>query len=60
MAEIESAPTLNAVSHDKKSASVRQDDVPTNFNTNDSDKKSAVLRQKNRQVRGRLCSVVPE
>jgi len=28
----DSAPSLNAVSHDKKSASVRQADGPTNFN----------------------------
>ena len=33
MAEIDSAPWLNAVSRDKKSASVRQADVPTNFNS---------------------------
>ena len=32
MAEIDSAPSLNAVSRDKKSASVRQTDDPTNFN----------------------------
>ena len=32
MAEIDSAPSLKAVSRDKKSASVRQTDVPTNFN----------------------------
>ena len=32
MAEIVSAPSLNAVSRDKKSASVRQANVPTNFN----------------------------
>ena len=32
MAEIDSAPRLNAVSRDKKSASVRQANVPTNFN----------------------------
>ena len=32
MAEIDSAPSLNAVSRDKKSASVRQANVPTNFN----------------------------
>ena len=31
MAEIDSAPRLNAVSRDKKSASVGQADVPTNF-----------------------------
>ena len=28
-----STPNLNTVSRDKKSASVRQADVPTNFNT---------------------------
>ena len=32
MAEIDSAPRLNAVSRDKKTAGVRQADVPTNFN----------------------------
>ena len=32
MAEIDSAPRLKAVNRDKKSASVRQADVPTNFN----------------------------
>ena len=32
MAEIDSAPRLNAVCRDKNSASVRQADVPTNFN----------------------------
>ena len=32
MAEIDSVPSLNAVSRDKKSASVRQAVVPTNFN----------------------------
>ena len=32
MAEIYSAPSLNTVSRDKKSVSVRQTDVPTNFN----------------------------
>ena len=32
MAEIDSAPRLNAVSRDKKSVSVRQADVLTNFN----------------------------
>ena len=32
MAEIYSAPSLNAVSRDKKSASVRQVNTPTNFN----------------------------
>ena len=31
MAEIDSAPSLNVVSRDKKSARVRQADVPTNF-----------------------------
>ena len=46
MAEIDSAPSLSAVSRDKKSASVRQADVSTNFSPIDSDKKSAVLRQK--------------
>ena len=46
MTEIYSAPSLNAASRDKKSASVRQADVPTNFSPIDPDKKSAVLRQK--------------
>ena len=32
MAEIDSAPILNVASRDKKFASVRQADVPTNFN----------------------------
>ena len=32
MAEIDLAPSLNAVTHNKKSASVQQADVPTNFN----------------------------
>ena len=32
VAEIDSVPGLNAVSRDKKSASVRQADVPTIFN----------------------------
>ena len=32
MAEVDSAPRLNAVSRDKKSAGVWQADVPTNFN----------------------------
>ena len=47
MAEIDSAPSLNAGSRDKKSASVRQVDVPTNFNPDlTPTKKSAVPRQK--------------
>ena len=46
MAEINSASRLNAVSRDKKSASVRHADVPTNFSSIDPDKKSAVPRQK--------------
>ena len=46
MAEIYSAPSLNAVSRDKKPASVRQTDVPTNFSPIDPDKKSGVRRQK--------------
>ena len=37
MAEIDSAPSLKAVSRDKKSASVRQADVPTNFSPIDPD-----------------------
>ena len=53
MAEIDSAPSLNAVSRDKKSASVRQADVPTNFNPiwpwqkiySSTTKKSASVRQ---------------
>ena len=32
MVEIYSAPRLNMVSRDKKSASAQQADVPTNFN----------------------------
>ena len=39
MAAIDSDPSLNAVSRDKKSASVRQADVPTNFNALSRDKK---------------------
>ena len=46
MAEIDSASRLNAVSRDKKSASVRQADVPTDFTPIDRNKKSAALRQK--------------
>ena len=46
MAEIDSAPRLNTVCRDKKSASVRQADVPKNLNRFDDDKKAAVLRQK--------------
>ena len=46
--------SLNAVSRDKKSASVRQADVATHFCPIDPDKKSAVLRQKNRLVWGGL------
>ena len=42
MAEIYSVPSLNMVSRDKKSASVRQADVLTNFSLIDLDKKSAV------------------
>ena len=45
MAEIYSAPSLNAVSRDKKSASVGQADVPTNFSPIDPDKKSASVRR---------------
>ena len=44
MAEIDSAPRLNAVSRDKNSASVRQADVPTK-NLQLCDKKSASVRQ---------------
>ena len=52
MAEIDYAPRLNAVSRDKKSASVRQADVPTNFNPIwPRQKKPAVLRQKSASVR---------
>ena len=39
-------PKPKRVSRDKKSASVRQADVPTNFSPIDLDKKCAVLRQK--------------
>ena len=53
-AKIDSAQSLNAVSRDKKSASVRQADVLTNLSWFDPDKKSAALRQKNRLVRGNL------
>ena len=42
--------SCNAVSRDKKSASVRQADVPTNFTGFDPDKKSAVSTTKNRLV----------
>ena len=49
MAEIDSAPRLVAVSRDKKSASVRQADVPTNLSPTKNlqlcDKKSASVRQ---------------
>ena len=53
MTEIDSASSLNAVSRDKKSASVRQAEVPTNFNLilpqqknlQFYDKKSASVRQ---------------
>ena len=54
MAEIDSAPRLNTVSRDKKSASVRHlmsRQILTRF---DPDEKSAVLRQKNRLVCGSL------
>ena len=44
--EIDSAESLNAVSHNKKSGSVRQADVLTNFNQISPDKKYAVLQQK--------------
>ena len=40
------SPSLKAISHDKKSASVRQADVPTILTQFDPDKKSAVLQQK--------------
>ena len=44
-----SVPSLNAVSHDKKSASVRQADVPTNLSPTKNlqlcDKKSASVRR---------------
>ena len=44
----DSVPSLNAVSHDKKSASVRQADVPTNLSPTKNlqlcDKKSASVR----------------
>ena len=54
MAKIDSVPSLNEISRDKKSASVRQVYVPTNF-TNFNPiwprKKSAVLRQKVGSVR---------
>ena len=42
----DSVPSLNAVRRDKKSASVRQIDVPTNFSLIDPDKKPAALRLK--------------
>ena len=54
MAEIDSAPSLNAASCDKKSASMPQTHVLTNFNPFDPNKKSAVLRQKNQLVCGSL------
>jgi len=40
------APSLNAVSRDKKSASVRQADSPTNLTRFDPDKKSAAALSK--------------
>ena len=46
MVEIDAAPSLNAVSGAKKSASVRQADFLTNFNPIDPNKRSAVLQQK--------------
>ena len=49
MAEIDLAPSLNSVSHDKKSASVRQADVPKNLSPTKNlqlcDKKSASVRR---------------
>ena len=49
MAEIDLAPSLNSASHDKKSASVRQTDVPTNLSPTKNlqlcDKKSASVRR---------------
>ena len=49
MAEIDLAPSLNSVSHDKKSASVRQADIPTNLSPTKNlqlcDKKSASVRR---------------
>ena len=61
MAKIDSAPSLNAVSRDKKSARVRQADVPTNFSPIDPDKKICSSATKNRLVCGSfnvfvLCS----
>ena len=54
MAEIYSAPSLNTVSRDKKSASVRQVDVPTDFSPIDPDKKVWSSATKNRLVFGGL------
>ena len=64
MAEIDTAPRLNAVSRDKKSASVRQADVPTNLSPTKNlqlcDKKSASVRrpldhQQKPEVLHKLC-----
>ena len=56
MAEIDLAPSQNSVSRDKKSASVRQADVPTNLSPTKNlqlcDKKSASVR---RPLVFRLC-----
>ena len=54
MAEIDSAPNLNTVSRDKKSASVRQADVPTNFNLIWPWQKTCSSTTKNRLVCGSL------
>ena len=43
MAKIYSAPRLNAVSRDRKSASVRRADVPTSLTRFDPDKKKSAL-----------------
>ena len=52
MAEIDLAPSLNAVSRDKKSASVRQADFPTNFNPIWPQRQSLQLYDKNSSVYG--------
>ena len=56
-AEIDSAPSLNAVSRDKKSASVRQADVPKNFNPIWPRQKICGSTTKNRLVCGSLYSL---
>ena len=54
MAEIDLAPSLYSVSHDKNSARVRQADVPTNFNPIYPRQKICTTATKNRLVCGGL------